>query len=485
MRIIALLLALVAGIFALFAGDLLDRELMAPFMAAWPAGDTWRSAALAVWYGLPAAAIFAGLLALLAPGIAAALLLVVAAGWGVMGLLLPAFAVPELAIAPGAALIASVLALIAGEWQVRRTRTMRRRLREGRIAEDVEDDPEPASARYMGAADEVSAREQALNAEPALLSRERRVSPSLASLAAAERRSDPIRPARLPPDWAVPPKRDREPEMPTEFDPFTRRAPRQVEHEPLISREPDPEAEPEPAPELQPEADSFARVERRAEPRLGSMRAAPAAEMEDFAMAPETRRRGIGLGAALLLSLNLLVVAGLAGVAGYLYATSGQAPAAPVAALTLPAAPSGATAPEPAATAEASWDNPFAYCEAVGTIDAPDQRYAGPPVPTTISAGVRAPAAASADRVKWRCVDGRVMGCKSYQWPVCDKVPTTAELVAYCTQNPNVPRLLAPAGTWSCENGQPRLPAGISWARDARGFEAAGWSIIPRPAGSS
>ena len=77
------------------------------------------------------------------------------------------------------------------------------------------------------------------------------------------------------------------------------------------------------------------------------------------------------------------------------------------------------------------------------------------------------------------------MGCKSYQWPACDKVPTTAELAAYCTQNPNAPRLLAPAGTWACENGQPRLPAGISWARDARGFEAAGWTIVPMPAGSS
>lgn len=469
MRIIALLLALVAGIFALFAGDLLDRELMAPFMAAWPAGGSWRSAALAVWYGLPAAAIFAGLLGLLAPGVAAALLLVVAAGWGAMGLLLPAFAVPELAIAPGAALIASVLALVAGEWQVRQTRSMRRRLRESRILDDEDEAPRPAAARYMAAADEVSAREQALNAEPELLSRERRASPALSSLAAAERRSDPIRPVRTPPDWTLPPKRDREPEMPTEFDPFTRRTPPQLDQEPLLAATVE-DAEPEP----------MERVERRAEPRPERPRPVPL-EPEDLPEPVAPRRGGIGVGAALLLGLNLLVVAGLAGVAGYLYATSGQGPAAPVAALTLPATPAPA---EPAVATAASWDNPFAYCEAVGTIDAPDGRYAGPPVPTAISAGVRAPATASADRVKWRCFEGRVMGCKSYQWPVCDKVPTTAELAAYCTQNPNVPRLLAPSGTWACENGQPRLPAGISWARDARGFEAAGWTIVPRPTGS-
>ncbi len=472
MRIIALLLALVAGIFALFAGDLLDRQLMAPFMAAWPSGESWRSAALAVWYGLPAAAILAGLLALLAPGIAAALLLVVAAGWGAMGLLLPAFAVPELAIAPGAALLASVLAMIAGEWQVRQTRSMRRRLREARILDEEADDPEPAVARFMAAADEVSAREQALNAEPELLSRERRVSPSLASLAAAERRSDPIRPVRTSPDWGGPPKRDREPEMPTEFDPFARRTPPQLEQEPVVAPQPEPEPETEP----------IGRVERRSEPRPEPMRAMPVAHADDAIEPIVVQRGGIGVGAALLLGLNLLVVAGLAGLAGYLYATSGQAPAAPVAALALPAAPETS---EPAATTAASFEDPFAYCAAVGTIDAPDQRYVGPPVPVAISAGVRAPAAASSDRVKWRCFEGRVMGCKSYQWPMCDKVPTTAELAAYCTQNPNAPRLLAPAGTWACENGQPRLPAGISWARDARGFEAAGWTIVPKPAGSS
>ena len=472
MRILALLLALVAGIFALFAGDLLDRQLMAPFMAAWPTGDSWRSAALAVWYGLPAAAIVAGLLALLAPGMAAALLLVVAAGWGAMGLLLPAFAVPELAIAPGAALAASVLAMVAGEWQVRRTRSMRRRLRGARILEEDDEDAEQDVARYMAAADEVSAREQALNAEPELLSRERRASPALASLAAAERRSDPIRTARAPNDWGGPPRRDREPEIPTEFDPFTRRMPPQLEQEPLAA----PPAEPEFEPEL------VEPVERRSEPRPERAHTVPIADA-DGPEPPAPRRGGIGLGAALLLGLNLLVVAGLAAAAGYLYATSGMGPA-PVAALTLPASPSPSPA-APAVIEEASWDDPFAYCAAVGTIDAPDRRYIGPPVPVAISAGVRAPAAASADRVKWRCLEGRVMGCKSYQWPVCDKVPSTAELVAYCTQNPNVPRLLAPAGTWACENGQPRLPAGISWARDARGFEAAGWTIVPKPAGPS
>ncbi len=474
MRILALLLALVAGFFALFADDLLDRQLMAQFMAAWPAGESWHSAALAVWYGLPAAAIVAGLLALLAPGMAAALLLVVVAGWGAMGLLLPAFSAPELAIAPGAALVASVFAMVAGELQVRQARSMRRRLRGARILEEDQDDAEEDAARYMAAADEISERERALNAEPELLSRERRASPALSSLAAAERRSDPIRTARSPAGWDSPPRRDREPEIPAEFDPFTRRVPPQLEQEPLAT----PQAEPEPEPDL-------GWVERRAEPRPERAHTAPIAEPEDMVEPPAPRRGGIGVGAALLLGLNLLVVAALAALAGYLYATSDRTPP-PVAAIAQPdAASPGAPAPAaPAAVADASWNDPFAYCTAVGTIDAPDGRYVGPPVPVAISAGVRAPAAASADRVKWRCFEGRVMGCKSYQWPVCDKVPTTAELVAYCAQNPNVPRLLAPAGTWSCENGQPRLPAGISWARDARGFEAAGWTIVPQPSGS-
>lgn len=464
MRIVALLLALVAGLFALFAGDLIDRDLITPFMAAWPEGDSWRAGAQAVWYGLPGLVIIAGLLALIAPGSAALLLLLAGLSWSAMGLVLPEFATIELAIAPGAALIAALLAFIAGEWQVRRERAIRRRLREGRAVadedddEDIEDDPPPAR-RYAAAEAELSAREAALSAEPELLGRERRVSASLASLATVERRSEPVRPLSSPPDWAVTPRREPEPEP--EFDPFARRASRQIEAVPL------PEPEVASAPDIAPEPPPAPEQQRAPRMLAGS---AP----------PDVRPRGgLGFGAALLLGLNLLVVAALGGLSGYLVANYGLPGApAPVAQLAAPVAVEVPVAP----VAAASWDDPFAYCAAVGTVDAPDGRYAGPPVPTSISAGVRAPATATADRVKWRCFEGRVLGCKAYAWPVCDRVPSTAELAAYCTQNPDAPRLLAPAGTWSCVGGQPRLPAGISWSRDARGFETAGWSAIPKPA---
>lgn len=473
MRILALLLALVAGLYALIAGDLIDRDLLTPFTSAWPEGSNWRAGALAVWYGLPGVAIVAGLLALIAPGSAAALLLLAALGWGAIGLVVPELATPELAIAPGAAFIAALFAFIAGEWQVRSERAMRRRLRDGRRFADEEEDEEaedaPPPRRFAAAETELNAREAALNAVPELLAREPRPAPALASLATQDRRSEPVRSLRSPPDWAVSPRREPDPEA--EFDPFTRRNPPQIEvPQAAPELEPEPAAAPRrpPPPAPPPPVEAMPEREPQRTPRVIAVQTeAPA-------------RRGIGVGAALLAGLNLIVVAALAGLSGYLVATHGlPGQTGPVAQLATPVAVDMPVAP---AAATESWDDPFAYCAAVGTVDAPDGRYAGPPVPISISAGVRAPATATADRVKWRCYEGRVLGCKAYAWPVCDRVPTTAELAAYCTQNPDSPRLLAPAGTWSCVGGQPRLPAGISWARDARGFEAAGWSAIPKPA---
>jgi hypothetical protein len=130
--------------------------------------------------------------------------------------------------------------------------------------------------------------------------------------------------------------------------------------------------------------------------------------------------------------------------------------------------------------------DPFAYCGAVKTVDYVDNRYVGPRFTTAIADALRVPMESAPDRVSWRCVDGVVYACASFDWPVCAMTPTAQEMVDYCVRNPGVTRLLAPNGTWSCEGNKPRLPDGASWPVDARGFFPNAWiPVLPpqRPAG--
>src|SRR5262249_1040186 len=66
-----------------------------------------------------------------------------------------------------------------------------------------------------------------------------------------------------------------------------------------------------------------------------------------------------------------------------------------------------------------TYSDPFAYCAAVGNVDAPDARYTGPPLPPSIVQGLRrafgAPASAPNEAFThgtfWRCMDGSVWAC--------------------------------------------------------------------------
>lgn len=127
------------------------------------------------------------------------------------------------------------------------------------------------------------------------------------------------------------------------------------------------------------------------------------------------------------------------------------------------------------------WSDPFDYCAAVGTIDFPDSRYTGPAVGRAIADALRVPIASSPDRVRWRCVDGAVLGCASFRGPSCAMTPSVAEMVEFCVRNPNAKDLLAPNGTWSCAEGAPQIPQGQPWPVDSRGFLPGAWAAIPRP----
>lgn len=162
-------------------------------------------------------------------------------------------------------------------------------------------------------------------------------------------------------------------------------------------------------------------------------------------------------------------------------APAGGVPAEPGATPAPPApteSAAGDTAAGPAAAPAKTFGDPFTYCRSVGTIDYVDARYAGPPTVAAITQALSLPDTASRDKVRWRCVRGAVLACTSYGGPVCDLTPTVEEMRAFCARNQNVAQLLAPGGTWSCSEGQPKLPANASWPVDERGFLPAAWVVV-------
>lgn len=131
---------------------------------------------------------------------------------------------------------------------------------------------------------------------------------------------------------------------------------------------------------------------------------------------------------------------------------------------------------------ETAWADPFAYCAAVGTVDFPDRRYAGPAVVAAIADVLRVPVSSSPDRIKWRCFDGAVVGCASFEGPVCASTPSVAEMIEFCARNPGARNLQAPNGSWRCDGTRPAIAEGEAWPVDARGFLPEAWMAIPPPA---
>jgi hypothetical protein len=151
---------------------------------------------------------------------------------------------------------------------------------------------------------------------------------------------------------------------------------------------------------------------------------------------------------------------------------------------------------QPASGAE-SFTDPFAYCAAVKTIDAPDARYQGPTVPESIARGLQKATGAPAgdfapfSNSYWRCMDGKLYACT-----VGANLPCTAkadasrtpgpELATYCKEQPEadvIPAYVTGRETvyaWRCRGGAPVIERQVAQA-DARGFIAGIWYEIPPP----
>lgn len=169
-----------------------------------------------------------------------------------------------------------------------------------------------------------------------------------------------------------------------------------------------------------------------------------------------------------------------------------------VTALVVACATQGAAQGAPPVAGE-HYHDPFAYCAAVGTVDAPDARYTGPALPTVIARGLQQafgvastePLAPFERGTSWRCMDGAVYACNVGANLPCDAKPVADPqpsdgLRAYCKDDPDadfVPMYVTGHDTlyaWSCAGGAPRRGARTG-ELDARGYLASIWHRITPP----
>lgn len=161
--------------------------------------------------------------------------------------------------------------------------------------------------------------------------------------------------------------------------------------------------------------------------------------------------------------------------------------------------PQPTAVPTEAETVQSQFSDPFAYCAAVGTIDAPDARYTGSKVPEAVVKGLRealktpddAPMELFMDGTYWRCMDGKVFACfVGANLPCTAKADTsrtpTSETVEFCKANPAsdvIPAYVTGRETvyeWRCKDGAPEIVRELV-KPDAQGFLSNFWyEIGPR-----
>lgn len=148
------------------------------------------------------------------------------------------------------------------------------------------------------------------------------------------------------------------------------------------------------------------------------------------------------------------------------------------------------------ALAEEQFDDPFAYCAAVGTINAPDARYTGPALPETVARGLQAalgpaggaPGEPPPGNWTWRCMAGEVYACTfGANLPCAEKADTGREPAAavseFCRQNPGaevIPMVVTGRATvfeWRCANERPTIVRQLA-EPDAAGYLADIWYPI-------
>lgn len=148
------------------------------------------------------------------------------------------------------------------------------------------------------------------------------------------------------------------------------------------------------------------------------------------------------------------------------------------------------------------YSDPFAYCAAVGTVDAPDTRYTGPAMPEGITQALIQQGVISADapldfqqHAVWRCMDHEVWACHfGANLPCLEKAdlsqkPTPA-MEEFCQANPtaeSLPAAVTGRATvyeWQCQEGKPTVGRQVFQA-DPQGYLADFWYRLTPPSPAS
>lgn len=145
---------------------------------------------------------------------------------------------------------------------------------------------------------------------------------------------------------------------------------------------------------------------------------------------------------------------------------------------------------------QSSYDNPFEYCKAVGTVDTPGSDYTGAKVPDAIADALRKdmgvldtmPKEMFNDGTYWRCMDGSVYACNVGANLPCQEKANVSKLpndgmLNYCGENPDaefIPMYASGRTTvyeWKCDNGTPEIVKQIA-ETDKAGYLADIWYEI-------
>lgn len=159
----------------------------------------------------------------------------------------------------------------------------------------------------------------------------------------------------------------------------------------------------------------------------------------------------------------------------------------------------------PTATpAQTQFSDPFLYCAAIGTIDAPDARYVGPARAEAVIKDLRKKAGIADDApddlvaagTVWRCKDSHVWACFVGANLPCSKANTSSTpqpgMTDFCKKNPkagNIPAVVTGHETiydWRCVDGTAQVVR-QRYTPDAQGFVSDFWYELrarsqPRPA---